>query len=267
MKKLLFLTLLALSPLQAKRELVDKIIARVNGVNILQSDLDAPRINYDKFTLEQSIIQELYVQEAAKRNIVPSNTEVDKQIAALKSQYGMIDDEAFEEQLKLVGFTFIRYQTELARTIAVNNLLQMAVREKVFIGKDEVRRYIEQNPDLAEERYLLKTTVIPFDKAPDEEALSKIVDFNWIESGWIGKSSLSEEMQFVAMLGTGTMGKPVKTKHGYQLVLLAQKEQARARTFDERYSEVEETLRRKKMETFEEEYQEELKTRAIVVYL
>ena len=131
----------------------------------------------------------------------------------------------------------------------------------------EVRRYIEQNPDLAEERYLLKTTVIPFDKAPDEEALAGITEFNWIESGWINKSSLSDQMQFVAMMGVGTMGKPVKTQHGYQLVLLAEKEQARARSFEDRYREVEETLRLKKMETFEEEYQEELKKRAVVVYL
>ncbi len=266
-KKILLLTLLAATPLQAKRELVDKVIARVNGANILHSDLSAPRINYDKFTLEQCVIQELYVQEATKRKALPSNTEVDKQIASLKTKNNIISDEEFEAQLKMGGFTLARYQTEIAREIAMINLLQMAVREQVFIGKEEVRTYIEAHPETQEERYLLKTTVVPFEKAKDEEELKAVTQFDWIESDWIKKSQLSDEMQFVAMLGTGTMGKPVRTKHGFQLVLLSDKQETRKRTFEERYNDVEEELRTKKMETFEEEFQDELKKRSVVVYV
>ena len=88
-----------------------------------------------------------------------------------------------------------------------------------------------------------------------------------MESDWIKKSQISDEMQFVASLGVGTMGKPVKTDHGFQLVLLSQKQEARKRTLQERYSEVEEEIRTKKMETFEEEFQDELKKRSVVVYI
>ena len=267
MKKLLLLSLIAAAPLQAKRELVDKIVARINGANILHSDLSAPRINYDNFTLEQCVIQELYVQEATKRKALPSNTEVDKQVASLKTKNGIVDDEIFEEQLKMGGFTIKRYQTEMAREIAMINLLQMAVREKVFIGKTEVRRYIDEHPETAQEQYLLKTTVVPFSKAADEAALKAVTEFDWVESDWIKRSELSDSMQFVATLGLGTMGAPVKTEHGFQLVLLSKKQEARLRTFEERYGEVEEEIRAKKMETFEEEFQDELKKRSVVVYV
>ena len=50
-------------------------------------------------------------------------------------------------------------------------------------------------------------------------------------------------------------------------MLLADRQEARARSFEERYSEVEEQLRIKKMETVEEEFQDDLKKRSVVVYL
>ncbi len=75
------------------RFIVDKIIARVNGVNILQSSLEQPRIANEGglYSLEEAITEELFVQKAIENHFLPTTLDVERQIVSFKMANDMAD--------------------------------------------------------------------------------------------------------------------------------------------------------------------------------
>ena len=67
-----------------KIKLVDKIVSRVNGVNVLRSDLKKIRIskNGRPFTLQEAMIDELLFQKSIQRKMLPTELDVEKQIVS-----------------------------------------------------------------------------------------------------------------------------------------------------------------------------------------
>lgn len=252
----------------AKRVLQNQIVARVNGVNILKyPDMDARHIDAEKYSLEEAISRELYVQEAMRRKLLPSQTDVEKHVAAYKSANNITTEEELEKNLKKNGFTLKRYNTELARYVAASNLMQTEIRSRVFVTKQEIEDYHNNNPEWEDEQYILKTCIVPFDVVKNEEELLRKKDLDWIQTEeWIKKSAISEKMSFVFSMKKGEM-RHIKVQHGYQLVRLEDKKEQRKKNLDERYVEIEKTLRESKMEKFEQEFKEELKNRASIEYL
>src|SRR5258707_15686060 len=88
----------------SKRWTVDKIIARVNGVNILQSDLKVARMAKEggKFTLDEAIVEELLFQRAAEMQTLPTSFEIERQLVSFKMQNNLteLSEQEFEDQLK-----------------------------------------------------------------------------------------------------------------------------------------------------------------------
>jgi len=251
----------------AKKVLRNQIMARVNGVNILKyPDVDAMHVDAKKYSLEDAITQELYVQEAVKRKLLPSQTDVEKHVAAYKSSNNITTDEELEENLKKNNFTSKRYKSELARYIASSNLMQVEIKARIFVTKQEIENYHDNNPEWKEQQYLLKTCIVPFADVKDEEELLKKKDLDWIQTDWLKKSSISEKMSFVFDMEKGKT-KYIKTRYGYQLVVLEDKKESQQKKLEERYVEIEKKLRFSKMEKFEQEFRTELKGRASIEYL
>ncbi len=251
----------------AKKVLRNQIMARVNGVNILKyPDLDAVHIDARKYSLEEAVIQELYIQEAMKRKLLPSQTDIEKHVAAYKSANNITTDEELEENLKKSGFTLKRYKAELSRYIASSNLMQVEIKARVFVTKQEVENYHNNNLEWKEEQYLLETCIVPFADVKNEEELLNKKDLDWIQTDWLKKSSISEKMSFVFDMEKGNT-KHIKTQYGYQLVKLEDKKESRKKSLEERYVEIERKLRTSKMKKFEQEFSEELKGRASIEYL
>ncbi|MCK4265301.1 peptidyl-prolyl cis-trans isomerase [Candidatus Babeliales bacterium] len=271
MKKFFLLVLLSLSYLSS-RDLVDKIIARVNGINVLLSHLNQPRINSQPYTLEEAVAQELYFQQASRYKLVPSTLEVEKYIASYKAGNNLkhLNDEDFESHLKKnEGFASLdQFKREYARYISVNTLIQQEIKQRIFITAQEVESYYKKYPEWVEASYKLKTAIIPFDKAKTEAEVKKIKDIDWIEHDeWLEKDSISENMTFIFKMKKNEISKPVKTQYGYQLVQLIDKKPKRKKILDESYIEIEKRLRASKMDKFEKEYRDELKSKSTIVYL
>ena len=250
---------------------VNKIIARVNGVNILKTDLERPRINSSPYSLESAITQELYFQEATRQKLVPSNLEVEKYIALYRSgnQLKDLSDEEFAKHLQeKEGFSIPEFKSEYARYVAVSNLMQIEVKNRVFITAQEVEDYYKKNPEWIDERYKLKTALISFQDAPTEQDVLKIKKIDWVsQDDWIYKDNIAENMSVIFSLKKNEISKPIKTQYGYQLVQVIDKELRRKKTLQEAYIDVEKRLRAKKLDKFEDEYKQELKSKATVVHL
>ncbi len=254
-----------------KRRVIDKIMARVNGKNILLSDLKEPRIDKDGafYTLKEAIDNELLFQRSAKRKLLPTALDIEKHIVSWKEAHHLtnITEEEFEERLKEDGLTGKRYRTQFGKILAVRSLRQLEVSERIVITTREVEESYKIKPICADEKYMLKTRIIPFDKAANEEAAVKNEDVNWIDIDWINKGDLSDQMKFISSMTEGDISNPVKVAEGYQMVKLEKKEKSRLKTLEESWVEIERNIQIDKMEKFESEYLVELKEKATIVYL
>ncbi len=262
---LLICLVLSCQYVRAARVVVDQIVARVNGTNILQSDLKKMRVSGKEFTLEEAIDAQLYLQEASKRKILPTNVDLEKYIASLKTE-GITDGE-FERQLDVRGFTLKSYKAELARSMAESNLLHYVVKEKIFVSAQEVEKYHQDNPIWLEDRYLLKTTIVPFEKAATEKEVEKLKKVDWVASDWINKSEIDDNMAFIFDMKKSERSKPVKTDHGFQLVMLYDFKPRALKSVSQRYTEIEKKLHSKRVEKFEDEFKKELRSQAYIVRL
>jgi len=260
------------------RVVEDKILARVNGRNILLSDTKEPRIEKTieggktgTYSLEEAINNEVLFQKAMERKLAPSAMDVEKNISAWKEAHNLakLGDKEVNERLKAEGLTLSRYRKQLAGVIAIRNLKEVETSERIVVTSREVEEYHAANPEDQAERYKLQTKIVPFRIASGEaDAVAKEKDIPWIDVDWIERPKLIPTMSAVVTeMKEGGVSKPLKVDQGYQFIKLVSKEEKRPKTLGERWGEIERTLQKEKMETFEKGYIEGLCERASIVYL
>jgi len=246
------------------RFVVDKILARVNGVNILQSDLEAPRISKEGgfYSLREAITEELFVQRAIEQHMLPSELDIERQIVAFKMQNDMADipDAEFERQLKQSGFTLKLYKEQLGRLIAVENVKRAEVSEKLVVTSQEVEEYHKKHPAFVKEGYCLKIAHL-------KDAQDPVADYHWQVLGWVDKDDLDKQFSFVPSMKKGEMSKPVKVGDGYQVVKVVNKRMPRQKTLKECYIEIEKKLYQEKKEKYLKNVEKDIRAKASVVFL
>ena len=157
--KLFVFSLATLSiDVDAGRVIVDEIVARVNGINILKSDAEMDRIgnNGKPYSIEELITEELMFQKAAERKLLPTKIEVEKQVSAIKAANNLQTDEELDKQLKEEGFDLNTYKLQLAKILAGEKLKQIEINEKVVVTSQEVEEYCKNNPEHTRESYWIK---------------------------------------------------------------------------------------------------------------
>ena len=255
----------------AGRVVVDKIVARINGRNLLLSDLNLPRIEKggEKFTVDEAIDHELLFQRASERKLLPSTLDVEKYIDAWKemNQLTHMTESEFEKRLQEDGLTAKKYRAQLAQVLAVKNLRQVELNERVVITAHEVGAYHNSNPEYSDDRYLLQTRIVPLHKASSPEEAAKNKDIPWIDLDWIDESNLAERMLFVADMKEGEVSQALEVSQGHQFVKMLKKDPKHLKTLEERWGSIERTLQEQRTEGFEQEYVKELRKKASIVYL
>jgi len=255
-----------------ERILVDKIVAKVNGGCILESDLRNVHIGFEskKYTLDDAIAQELYFQEAVKKKMIPTVTDVERQIASFKESQNLkkATEKEVEEVLLKYGFTLKRYKADLARYMAINSIISVEIKNRIFVTTQEIEEEFKKNLEWEDEQYILKTCIVSFDKAKNEKEVLALnaKDFDWIQTDWVTKEDISDEMAFVFDMKKGELSKPVKTANGFQIVELLDKKDRKVKSLDQVAVEIRKKLREAKMEKAEKDLLEELKSRANIEY-
>jgi len=255
----------------AGRELVDKICARVNGVNILHSYLQMPQIskNGELFSLEEAVAEELWVQRAVERKMVPSDTEIEKQILAIKQEYGLVgksDEEADVELKKAIGIDFTAYRGQLKRFYAAERVKSMEFHNRCAVTAREVEEYHKAHPEIIPARYRMRLATVTNNQIKRWKNLKKTPDkLMWDEIDWVTQDELSAHLHVVCAMDQGAYSSPIKTAQGYLVVHLLGKEDRRAKTLEERYVSIEQSLRKEKLAQFAKDMEKELYEEAIVV--
>jgi parvulin-like peptidyl-prolyl isomerase len=253
-----------------QRVLVDQIVARVNGVNIVKSVIEKPQIvTGQPLSVEDAIKQELLFQKAVDFKFIPTPAEVEKQISNFRISNNLHEftDEEFENELKKEGLNYIDYKNQMARFIAVERLKGAEFAERAVVTKQEVEDFYKKNPSWHEEKYLLNICEVSSDQVGADGNLVKSDDLKWEDLGWVLKKDLSHDLSFVLNMKKDEISKPVKKDDVYQIVKVLDRSENRLKTIDERYLEIESVLQAQKKQVFEIDYEAELRKDASIVYL
>lgn len=253
------------------RSTIDKIAVRVNGTNILQSDLDTPRIAEEGgvFTTEKAIVEEILYQRAAEMHLLPSALDIERQVVAFKLQnnFGDMTDQEFEDQLRHSGFTLKMYKHQMGRLIAVENVRRAEISEKIVITSQEVEDYYKAHPESTREEYKVKICTIPADHINDKDAWLKESPVAWEDLGWVATKDIKRELSVITSMQKGAISEPLKVDKVYQLVMVEDKHEQRLKTLDERYGDIERTLQLERRGKFLEQFEKDLKEKASIIYL
>ena len=254
------------------RRMVDRFVARVNGTNILASDLTEGRIekNLAKLSLDEAINEELMFQKAVEMKLIPNELDIERRFISIKNHNGFDgqSDEAFEEWFKReTGLTIKKLKRQLIRNAGVDAVRSMYIQEKCFISPQKIEAYCAAHPEYAPEKYALKSAFIDEEQLDEASQLKEGEVIEWIDLGWIEKPSITQTMKFVTELKVGSSSPVVKTEQGYQIFKLEDKKEERLLTVEERYLDVEKKLLQDEREVLEKELVQQLRNRASLVYL
>ena len=261
------------APVHAARVQVDKIIARVNGVNITQSQLALPQItqNGRPFTLDQYIDQELWVQRAVKRQVMPSREDIEHSVVAFKednNMAGLTHDQADEQLQALLGLNFAQYRGQLQRHFACEQLKGMEMRNRASVSEIEIRTYHQAHPVIEPAQYKMQIATIS--QAQQHEWVRTKMNLHkleWESFGWFKQHEVAAHLRAVYNLKKGQCSDPVAFNNEFLVIKLVDKKEQHIKTFEERYAAIERTLQQEKVERYARDAQVNLRKDAVIVRL
>ncbi len=255
-----------------KRWVVDKIVTRVNGRNILQSDLCRPRVdkNGQFLTLEDAVLEEACIQQAQDKHMMPTQADIKRQVVSLKIANDISDmnDEDFEKQLKQeLNISMEQYEKQLARILAVENVKQAEISEKIFVTSQEVEKIYEKHPEYTKDQYLLHLCSIQPEQVDNYQTLIKEGKVNWKDLGWVNKEDIDAQFSDVLVMKPQEINKPIKADNKYIVLKLEDKKESYKKTLQECYGAIEKKLQEKKQKIILTKFKENLIKSALIVFL
>jgi peptidyl-prolyl cis-trans isomerase SurA len=169
----------------ARSEVVDRIVATVNGEIILYSEIQEQlkvmeKIQPDLKSLEpekkamvereilnQLIRQRLTEAEVKRMKITITNSEVDQAIETIMQEHHFASKAQFENALKQDGQTLEKLRESVKKELERNRLLERVLKMKTVITDQQVDAYLKgDNPDLlaAQQKIHLGVILLPVDE-------------------------------------------------------------------------------------------------------
>jgi parvulin-like peptidyl-prolyl isomerase len=149
----------------ARAGVVERIVAVVNDDIVLQSELDerarpflaeAEREGGDaegkarrgrairREVLDRLVDELLILQQSRELKVVVTPEDVDKAVDEVKRR-NKIDEGQLREALAQQGYDLAGYREEIKRQIVRLKVIEIAVRARLAVSDDDVKRYYEQN--------------------------------------------------------------------------------------------------------------------------
>jgi peptidyl-prolyl cis-trans isomerase SurA len=140
-------------------DVVDRIVANVNGEIILHSDLQrevkamsknmpmldvndpAKRAKVERDVLNQMVRQKLADKEAERLKVTVSNPEVDQRFEQFVQQNNT-SAEQVEKTLKANGQTVEKFREELKKELERDRLIERVLKSKIIITDKQVEEYL-----------------------------------------------------------------------------------------------------------------------------
>ena len=243
---------------------------------ILASELERPKLDGSKLSLEDAINDVAFGQEARKYKLWPSPEEVDKQLRMLGEANHKTPKE-FEDLMVTLGYTPAEGRNAFAQMNAVNSLIGFKITGSLVVPESDVMAYYNDHPEEESAAYQLEYYVVPFAKTQSKEDQLAYIEtavqkndpkkiFKWNPPFWINENEIAADKQFILDLEVGQISEPHESMYGYEMFRLASKRPGRLKTLEERYNDIANTLRKPKYGQLLSEFQKGLISNASIIY-
>jgi peptidyl-prolyl cis-trans isomerase C len=292
------LTLLLFSAfaIAADKKAPDEKIAAVNGVIISQGEFDRelnffvrraapegqqiPDIQLAKIrndVLESLIDREVLFQESKKKGIEVNAGAISDQLKSIKQKYP--DEAQFTKLLQDMGLTESDVETQIKRGMAIQQLINTEVAEKVKISDEESKEYYDTHPEFFKQPEQVRAShiLIKVDENASEaqktearkkmkevqQKLQKGEDFATLAKtysegpsgpgggnlGYFRRGQMVKPFEDAAFkLKSGETSDIVETRFGYHLIKVFDKQPEKALTYAEIKNQLDEHLKKQKLE-------------------
>ncbi len=144
-------------------------LERIKSLGYSPEQEAAARYKLREDVLNQLIDKKLTDQEIKRLNITVSQKEIDDAVERVKER-GFHTEEALVEALKSQGLTLEEYRTRMKEQILRSKLVNMEVRSKIVITKDDVADYYAAHADeyRFEKKYHLRNILMTVPPPADE---------------------------------------------------------------------------------------------------
>jgi peptidyl-prolyl cis-trans isomerase C len=176
----IFVGILIFLPAMAEEEKpadTDQKIAVINGVVISQKQFnkeltihldrisrqgqqmsDAQMAELKKNVLEGLIEREVLYQESQKTGIKITDQAVDEQLAAIKKRFP--SEEEYKKALSAMNLTEDEVKAQIARGLAIRELINQEIMNKITISDEESKAYYDANPQFFKQPEQVKASHI-----------------------------------------------------------------------------------------------------------
>jgi parvulin-like peptidyl-prolyl isomerase len=245
-----------------------KTAAIVNGEKISMDYIDdqyerVPETYKSVITKEtlvnQSINEALLLQEAKKKGIDVTESDVEDEIEAALDAANMTAAD-LDERLKAQNLTRSELEELYRKQLIINELLENTVFDKIVVSSDDVEQFYDSRiramhilvdtEDEAEDiiaelkRSTLRSIEDDFADLAEEKSIDPSAETNSGDLGEFSKGMMVPEFEQAAFAldEYAFTAEPVQTQFGYHVILRVPKEQ----TLNEQYSAIEELLESQK---------------------
>ena len=239
--------------------------------------------------LENLIDAEVLYQQSQKEGVKVDDQAINEQIETIKKRFS--DEAAYKKALEGMDVSEIRAQIQ--RGLAINQLLDTNVRQKITVTEEESKKFYNNNPNLFKQPEQVKASHILIKVAPDAEESKKIQARKKIETvqkkvrqgedfgllakansegptaqrdgdlGYFHRGRMAKPFEDAAFaLNVGEVSGIVETQFGYHLIKVTDKKPARTIPYKEVQPRLAQYLKKEKEKTEIQGYIENLKKSA-----
>ncbi|MHA6259138.1 foldase protein PrsA [Sporosarcina sp. CAU 1771] len=242
----------------------EESVATVDGEKITKEELYNSLVSSTgEQALNTLIDQKLIALEIKNQKIKASDDEIEAEMATQIEELG--GEETFEALLTQNNVTKAMFKENIAEFLSVRQLIE----PRVEISEEEILAYFEENKeDFNQEEQVEASHILVEDIATANEVKKKLdagEDFaelakeystdesnaeNGGELGFFNSTRMVEEFTEAAFsMNVGDISEPVKTTHGFHIIHVTDKKEAKEATFEDSKEEVKELLFEKGVQT------------------
>ena len=288
-------------------------MAKVNGFPIKQKDLEIELrqfnaralANYREASPDQLpalqqkflgnlIIRELLYQESQRQNIYVDPAAIDAQMSQWQQRFA--SREEFLQALATIGLDTTSARTQVARRLAVQQLLEAQILQSISVTPKESRHFYDTHPNYFKQPEQVKVRQILIRVAPEATKIQKAeargkIEFVWErlqggddfatlarqyseapsgkhggDLGFVSRQQLEKRLADTAFaLRRGEVSQIVTTRLGFHVLQVTHKRAERKLAFNEVQSRLEQRLHDQKAESAIGSYIRRLQDSAVVL--
>ena len=261
----------------------EDIVAKVNNEVITKDELYDLLVEQNGTQVLESLIAEKILNaEAKKQNINVSEEDVQAEINKVIDNYG--GQEVFNQAMEYYGYSL----DDIKKNITMNTQIRRLLEPSISISEEEMLGYFEENKDTFNqiEQVKARHILVETEEKANEVKEKLLADGDFAELakeystdegskelggdlGYFGRGEMVSDFEEAAFnLEIGAISEPVETVHGYHIIKVEDKKEAKEANFEESKYDIKDILLEERLpEAYQTWYQEKLNEYEITNYL